>query len=118
MAYGLDSYYLIKSHYSYIGNRKDETFKNKEKLHFNRQEIYSNIDRAINKFDFGLSVGGGYRFGRFCAKVELNLGLRNALIIQDPFFMHFETWKYKNRSISLSLIYYTSNKYYKVRDLI
>lgn len=117
LAYGLDSYYLKKSKFSYNGTKEDETFITKEKLPSYKAEVFSNIVRAFKKFDFGLSVGGGYRFGRFCAKAEFNLGLTNALIIHDPFLMQSATWKYKNHSLSLSLIYYTSDKYYKIRNL-
>lgn len=109
LAYGLEGDYIVKRKSSFQGTKKDEQSTYKEKL------PVINNNRVFKKSDFGFTFGGGYRFGRFCAKAVFNMGLKNVLLIEDPLFINPQKMKYKNSSLSLDLVYYLSDNYFKIR---
>jgi len=116
-AYGLGGFYLKKSTFidtqsknvvQEISEKEDLIPENKSQLGWNGEKLYK-------KFDYGLDIGIGYRLGRLSIKSVFDLGLSSAIKITDPFIFGSSTKEFKNRSLSLSIIYYISKKYYQNR---
>jgi hypothetical protein len=119
MAYGLKGLYLRRS--TYTDSKTNEVVR-KENY---KTELLRKVPRdgftgseVFRKFDCGLILGAGYRFSRFCVRADFDLGLLTSVKINDPFFpfdLDENNKKFKNRSLSLSMVYYLSDKYYDIR---
>lgn len=113
-AYGLKSYYSIKSTYLDVQTKEvvREGFKKEELSMDYETQMGWNIDRTMEKWDYGLGFGIGYRFGRLSVKSEFDLGLAPVIKIYDTSFFSSNSEGFKNRTLSLSLICFLSKKYY------
>jgi hypothetical protein len=74
-----------------------------------------NGEKRYKKFDYGLNFGFGYNFGKLLIKTEFDLGLTTALEITNQTMFNSDRNEFKNRSLSINLVYYFSSDYYKIR---
>lgn len=65
-----------------------------------------NDDKTAERFDYGLYFGIGYRVERFAVKSNFDLGIPFIVENKEPYSRGFPIENYRNRALSLSLIYH------------
>lgn len=118
MAYGLKGLYIEK--FTYTDEITNEVLEKRSvKTELLTKEPRYGFDGAkiFKRFDCGFILGVGYRFSRFCVRSDFDMGLLTSLKSSSSFlfYMNSNTTKFKNRSLSLSLVYYLSDDYYDIR---
>ena len=116
-SYGMEAYYLKEDKY-YQDNRIVKEIHTKENISVVNNKLYL-INELIlwKRFDYGLCLGIGYRIKRFSIKTNFDLGVPYILTHSTPGIVFApDVTRFRNRSVSVSLTYYLSTRYYIVRD--